>query len=82
MRRLCMLWFCKVKEWMVQRALVACRDKHVIMDLGSGNGQPRGLYSQVLGDPWSKTVLFVEKNEPRAAQLVKSPRRCVVQNHC
>lgn len=63
----------------MQRALAACRDKRVIMDLGSGNGQSTGLYSQVLGDPWRKTILFIEKDESRAAQLVKSLRRLRVK---
>jgi hypothetical protein len=78
-RRLCMLWCCKVKEWVVQKALASCKGKRVIMDLGSGNGQSTGLYSRVLGDPWCKTVLFIEKDECRAVQLAKSLRRLRVK---
>jgi len=78
-RRLCMLWCCKVKEWVLRSALNTCKGKRVLMDLGSGNGQSTGLYSEVLGDPWCKTVLFIEKDKSRAAQLVKSLRRLQVK---
>ncbi|KNZ57155.1 hypothetical protein VP01_2225g1 [Puccinia sorghi] len=47
--------------------------------LHSGPSMSTGLYSQVLGDPWSKTVLFIEKDESRAAQLVRSLRRLRVK---
>lgn len=74
-RRLCMLWCCKVKEHVLRTALTMCKDKRVIIDLGSGNGQSTGLYSQVLGDSWSKTVLFIENDTSRATQLARSLRR-------
>ena len=71
-RRLSMLWCNTIKSRMVKQAVWACQRRRVILDVGSGDGQSLGSYYEALGQPWSKSVAFIEVDHVRARSLARS----------